>query len=376
MIEGLANLLKNDGQTGLAELRAKIQELLGGVSVKGRLIDEEKLNRSRVYRLSFEITGNIHSFVVKRFSLDRAYREQLVIRRWLPAVGLSQSGPPLLGVAAERSGECIWHVYEDLGDCSLNKLGLDTRHSGLPCDRNFQALLEDSSDYKRLKAVIDLIAQTHMRFIRSPLIAECRQHGTDLGIHFYNSSISDAIGALESLSPPDVKLSFKHRELRDRLLHRMKKLLDDKLKRTQMMKEFGGPDTFLHGDVDLNNIMVYPTELGPQVRLIDWEHVGVGPVSYDLSNLLVQFPSQDRQGILKLYQQAMEGYGQPWPSVSVWNHLFDTAECARLANSVIWPAIAAKEGHTEWAFDELSEIDGWFEKMQSVLPLNEGRENA
>ena len=39
---------------------------------------------------------------------------RLVARRWLPAVGLEDQGPPLLAVAAEPTGEGAWHVYDDL----------------------------------------------------------------------------------------------------------------------------------------------------------------------------------------------------------------------------------------------------------------------
>ena len=102
MIEGLDDLLESKGQPGLQELRALVLELLGGPEASGRLIDEQKLLRSRVYRLRFEVDGDVRSVVAKRFSPDRARREQLVVRRWLPAVGMSQNGPPLLGTAADH----------------------------------------------------------------------------------------------------------------------------------------------------------------------------------------------------------------------------------------------------------------------------------
>ncbi|MBV7336732.1 hypothetical protein KFU94_52575 [Chloroflexi bacterium TSY] len=92
------------------------------------------------------------------------------------------------------------------------------------------------------------------------------------------------------------------------------------------------------------------------------------PICYDLSNFLVQFPPRDRQPILDFYQQASEWHGQQWPSVEVWNVLFDTVECARLANSIIWPALAAGEDQAaEWAFDELMQIEEWFAALGPVL---------
>ncbi len=48
MIEGLDSLLENKGQPGLSELRALLQEMLGGSEATGRLIDEQKLLRSGV----------------------------------------------------------------------------------------------------------------------------------------------------------------------------------------------------------------------------------------------------------------------------------------------------------------------------------------
>jgi hypothetical protein len=49
------------------------------------------------------------------------------------------------------------------------------------------------------------------------------------------------------------------------------------------------------------------------------------------------------------------------------NLLFETAEQARLANSVIWPALAAWETQAEWAFERLATIDEWFGAQVPVL---------
>ena len=152
MIEGLYNLLNKERQPGIRELSALLQKLFGGTSVKAKLMNEEKLLRSRVFRLTFEIGSDTRSFVVKRFSLERAYREQLLIRRWLPAVGLGKYGPPLLGVAAEHSSQCIWHVYEDLGDCTLdhNEIG-----------------------YLMIRKAVDLISEVHARFAATAPRIDC-----------------------------------------------------------------------------------------------------------------------------------------------------------------------------------------------------------
>jgi hypothetical protein len=353
MIDGLDDLLESKGQPGLQELRALVLELLGGPEADGRLIDEQKLLRSRVYRLRFEIDGNVRSLVAKRFSPDRARREQLVVRRWLPVVGMSQNGPPLLGTAAERTGQYIWHVYEDLGDWTLDK--------GDPDDR-------------RVRAAVELIAQIHTRFARHALLGECRASGGDLGIYFYTSCVRDAIRSLEALCSPSVDLSANQQALRDRLIDRMHKLLDEQPHRAQAMAEYGGPETLLHGDLWTTNILVLSTANGLKVRLIDWDHAGVGPISYDLSTFLLRFPVHDRRWILICYQEAVRHLDWCWPALSDLNLLFDTAECARLANSIIWPAIAASEGQAEWAFDDLASIDQWFNVLEPVIPMSETSE--
>jgi hypothetical protein len=353
VIEDLDDLLERKKQPGIVELSALLQELLGGPSVNIRLIDKEKLLRSRVYRLAFEIDNDFRSLVVKRFSLEKAHREQLVIRRWLPAVGLAQSGPPLLGVAVERSGRCVWHVYEDLGDCML---------------------VHNEFDFLRVRKAVELIAEMHTRFAGHTLLGECRVAGGDLGIYFFISCVRDAIRSLESLRPPEVGVSGDQQELRNRLLQRLHKLLDEQPRRAQVMAEYGGPETLLHGDLWTTNIIVLPTANGFKVRLIDWDHAGVGPISYDLSAFLLRFPVHDRQWILSCYQDSVHHLNWRLPTPSNLNLLFETAEYARLANAIIWPAIAARESQAEWAFDKLAEISGWFENLQPVLPLNEGRE--
>jgi hypothetical protein len=48
--------------------------------------------------------------------------------------------------------------------------------------------------------------------------------------------------------------------------------------------------------------------------------------------------------------------------------LFDTAEQARLANRVIWAALAVLNGPAEWGLDELAACERWFEMVTPVLP--------
>lgn len=350
MVEGLDGLLEGSGQPGLTELRNVLQELLGGREAAGRLIDQQGL-KSRVpcvCRLRFEINGRVRSLVVKRLDPGIAQRNRIVTERWLPAVGLSQGGPPLLGSAAERGGQCVWHIYDDLGDQTLD--------TGDP-------------DPKRVEAAVDLIAQIHVRFAGHPLLPECRLYGGDLGIYFYASNVRDAIRGLESLRPPAVELSSERLALRDRLLARMYKLLDEQPYRARALAELGGPETLLHGDLWTTNTFVLPTAHGLQARLIDWDRAGVGPASYDLSTFLLRFPIHHRQWILDLYRESAGGLGWRLPATRDLNLLFETAECARFANRAIWPAIALLTDRAEWGFDELAAVEQWFEALEPVLPL-------
>jgi len=347
VIEGLDDVLEGSGQPGLAELRTALGELLGGRAAPGRLIDQHRL-KSRVYRLRFAIRDRDRALVVKRLDPALAQRNQLVARRWLPAVGLGHSGPPLLGIAGERSGQCVWHVYDDLGDWAL-----DT----------------SDPDLDRVAVVVTLIAQIHGRFAEHPLLPECRLYGGDLGIHFYASNVRDAIRGLESLRPPAVELSSDGLALRDRLLARMCQLRDELQHRAQALAELGGPETLLHGDLWTTNTFVMPTAHGLQARLIDWDHAAVGPASYDLSTFLLRFPTHHRLWIVDLYRESTGRLGWQVPAPRDLNLLFETAEYARFANRIIWPAIALWNDQAAWGFDALAEVERWFEALEPVLPV-------
>src|SRR6266404_9341813 len=166
----LNQLLEGTGQPGLPELRALLRDLLGGSRAAGRLLEQHQLSspHPRVYRVRFGLNGAVRSFVIKRLEPAVAQRNQLVMRRWLPAVGLRNHGPTLLGTAAELTGQCVWHVYEDLGDWALNG----------------QAEL-----LPRVKVAVDLIAQVHLRFADHVLLPEARLHGGDFGIGFFASNV-------------------------------------------------------------------------------------------------------------------------------------------------------------------------------------------
>jgi Ecdysteroid kinase-like family len=355
MVQGLDSLLEGSGQAGLTELRDRLQEVLSERWEGGRLINEQRLSRRSkwskshpVYRLHFEVDGRTRSVIVKRLGPDIAQRNQFVTERWLPAVGLSQNGPPLLGVAAERYGRCVWHIYEDLGDCTL--AGSDPEPG-------------------RVEAAVELIAQVHARFAGHALLAECRLWGGDLGMYFYTSSVRDAIRCLESLRPPHVELSPELSAPRDRLIERLLKLSDEQPFRAQMVAKLGGPETLLHGDLKwTTNMLVYRNGSGLQARLIDWDHAAVGPVFYDLSTFLITSPVKDRPWILDLYRHSLGRLGWHLPSVPDLNLLFSTAESARLANCIIWRALEVSQGHAESGLEKLASLEQCLETLEPVLP--------
>ncbi len=344
MIEGLERCLEGSGQAGLEELRQLLDELLGGNSVAGRLVEQQTLQPrgQRVMRLRFAIDGQPRSVVVKRLKPEIARRNELVGQRWLPAIGLEERSTPLLGSVAARRGACVWHVYDDLGPWELD--------AGQP-------------DRARVAAAVELIAQIHTRFADHPLLGEIRLHGGDLGIHFYEANVRDAIRALQAWRPAPGPGA-----LRDRLLERLRQLRDQLPQRAQALADGGGPETLLHGDLWAINVFVIPDAGGLRARLIDWDHAAVGPSSYDLSTFLLRFPIQHRSWVLELYERAVAPAGWPIPPAEALNGLFETHEYARFANRIIWPAIALAMDRAEWGLEALVEVEQWFREWQPVLP--------
>ena len=348
VIEGVDMILAGSGLPGLTELRELLTELLGGGRAALRLLEERMLQPkgSRVFRLRFAVNGQPRSVVIKRLKPEIARRNELVAKRWLPAIGLHDCGPPLLGSVADRSGICVWHVYDDLGQHELDP---------------------HEPDRKRVAAAVELIARMHTRFAGHPLLGEVRLHGGDLGIHFYESNVRDAIYALEGWQtvPPE-------KDLRDRLLERLYQLQAELPQRAQALAECGGPETLLHGDLWAINVFVIPGQGGSgyDARFIDWDHAAVGPASYDLSTFLMRFPLPHRAWVLELYRQSVAEAGWCLPSDRELNFLFQTHEYARFANRIIWPAIALVTDRAEWGVEALAEIEGWFAQFEPVLSLS------
>jgi hypothetical protein len=102
--------------------------------------------------------------------------------------------------------------------------------------------------------------------------------------------------------------------------------------------------------------------------LIDWDHAGVGPGTFDLSTLLMRLPVELRLRALTAYRDAGGTAGHGHPARDELNFLFETAECARLANCVVWPALEFWRNGEPWALERLAAIERWFEALEPVLP--------
>jgi aminoglycoside/choline kinase family phosphotransferase len=329
---------------GDAELLARaLARLLDGDGWS--VAEAERLPRDRVLHLRLRCGSRERGLYVKRLPPERAHRERAAIERWLPRVGLADHGPPLRLTVAEPAGRCTWFVYEDLGACALR---------------------ENAADPARVRAAVALVAELHVRCADHALLGEVRSFGADLGMPFYAASVRDAARALAALAAAG-PWSAARSELCERLLARLARLGEEQERRAAHVAALGGPETLLHGDLWTSNLLVRPGAAGLEARLIDWDHAGVGPVSYDLSTLLMRFAPPLRDGILASYL-ALVPDAWPRPTREQWNELFATAELARLANTTLWRALYTLDGQAEWGFEDLEECDAYFAAFAPVLP--------
>ena len=328
-------------EPGVAELLEALRTVARDAGVDEWTSELTPLKR-RVYRLHLN-ESRAHSVILKRSEPAIAQLNRLVAERWLPALRLGDHCAALLATVADRQGRWFWQIYEDLG--------LDT--------------LERQSDRPRVGATTDLIAELHGRGAGQALLPEVRQHGKDLGLAFFAGNVGDAIRGLERLGGEETPGEL--RSLGDRLLRRMYPLAVDMPNRAQVLKDAGGPDTILHGDLWRHNAFATVAAGAVHVQLIDWDHVGVGPLAYDLSTFLMRFPSAERPWILDRYRQRLSLAGVRLPSEHELNVLFETAECARFANRVSFAAMAWLHEGADWVPIELAEIERWFEALRPIL---------
>jgi aminoglycoside phosphotransferase (APT) family kinase protein len=324
-------------------LRTCLEEIFAGRSV--RIVDHEQL-KIHVHRLRVEVDGAERSLVGKWSDPAVAHRCWLVARRWLPAAGLEDVGPSLLGVSAARSCEGTWHVYDHL-------LG-----------RPLSTELPVAAD---VQAAIDAIARVHTSFAEHPLIPEFRHWGGDRGIHFYSSNLRDAAVALRSADL--ARRGADAIASRDALLERIHRLQDQEPVRAQALADQGGPETLVHGDLWPTNTIVLPDGEAPRVRLIDWDEAAVGPIGFDLSTFLLRFDQSDRWWILDAYRRAV-GRLAEWelPPERELNLIFETAAYARLANLLAWSFAGDARGDADWLPERLADMVEWLDAVEPVLP--------
>ncbi|MGH8968542.1 MAG: phosphotransferase [Actinomycetes bacterium] len=328
-LRGLCALLCEHGPTDTATLEGLLRRQTNG---DGQAVAVTELRRG-VYRLRFG-TGRHDSLVVKRLSGPKASLERRITDRWLPAAGLHGCGPPRVAAAGERGGRHVWHVYADLGEHSLDQPDVDR---------------------DRVEAAMSGVAEMHSRFAFHALLPEARFSCGDLGAYFYSRSVRDAIRTLERLGQPMLDPSPERAGIRDGLLELLQQLLDDEVDRVRLMAETAGPETLLHGDLTPANVFVLPSSRnGGRLRLIDWDHAGVGPAAFDISTQLSYVPPRDRELVLGYYLHAMAERGCPYDACIDWDVVLKTMEAGRLANQVIWLGIQARSGHA-WSFAGLEE---------------------
>lgn len=302
--------------------------------------------KPRVFRVHLADAGGERTVVAKKLDPVAAMRNDRLARRWLPAMELGASGPGLLGASPTARGRWVWQVFEDLGDHSL---------------------VGREGDAAAVEAVVRLVARIHSCFAAQPLLAECRPFGS-FDISYYSANVRDARRGLELLRRPGVRLSAEHAELRNRLIARLEQHMEEVPRRARALAEWGGPETLLHGDLFTSNTFALRTGAGIQPRLIDWDRAGVGPMSYDLSTFLLRFSRAARPRLVELYATSLANGVWRIPTTHRLNLLLETAELARYANRVIWPALAIARNRAPWGFAELAEVERWFEALEPVVP--------
>lgn len=294
-----------------------------------------------VYQLTLT-TGEPASVVMKRREPGAAHRDRLLVRRWLPAVGLADAGPPLLATVGEQEGGAAWSVYEWLDGQCLDRIPVDPG----AVDR-----------------LVDVVATMHVRFAGHPLMAEVRHHGAHLGRDAYAGQLDDAMLALSAARRDAVVRTHLPEALLTDLERAVRRAREETPALLALLGRVGGPDTLLHGDLWPKNVVAGPGWL----RLIDWERLGVGPAIYDLSTLLMRLPPAARRGVLDRYLTQVAAAGWPLPTVDEVVLLTTALERARLATLISWRVLdllqAPASPAAAWAAGQLRSIRTWWHQI-------------
>jgi Ser/Thr protein kinase RdoA (MazF antagonist) len=294
-----------------------------------------------VYQLTLT-TARPASVVMKRLDPAAAHRDRLLARRWLPAVGLAHAGPPLLATVSDQEESAAWSVYEWLDSTMWGPI---------------------QSEPDNLNRLVDVVASMHVRFAGHPLMAEVRHFGAHLGHGVYASQLDDARVALAAAR----RAAAARAHLEDALLIDLERAVCSAREAAPalltLLRDVGGPDTLLHGDLWPQNVVAGRGRL----RLIDWDRLGVGPVIYDLSTLLLRLSSAARQQVLEQYLAQIVAAGWPLPTVDELIFLSTALERGRLATLISWRVLdllqAPDDAVASWAAGELRAIGTWWTQV-------------
>lgn len=330
---------------GAREERVPSRSWFGGVIRRALQRDDLDVSGYRalsadVYRLTLT-TDRPASVVMKRLDPAVAHRDRLLVRRWLPAVGLADAGPPLLATVCDREGHA-WSVYEWLDGPFRDRVP------------------PEPGDINRL---VDVVSSMHVRFAGHPLVAEVRHYGAHLGAGAYIGQLDDAMVALAA-ARRDARVRA---HVAGALLTDLERAVNGAQKEVPtvltLLREVGGPDTLLHGDLWPQNVAAGPGWL----RLIDWDRLGVGPAIYDLSTLLLRLPPAARRRALDRYLTHVVAVGWPLPAVCEVVFLSTAVERARLATLISWRVLdllqAPDAPAVSWAAGQLRSIRTWWHQV-------------
>lgn len=354
VISGVAACLRRIGadEPALCLALERLIEAAGGTT----RLESESLAKGRVYRLAFAGTGPLRSLVVKRLPFDRSNREQRALLHWLPRFGLDAHAVQLHQVVPAAGEARVWHVYEDLGDRTLAQVYDD----------------DDPGADDATRTAMGLVSTLHLRLAAHPVLMDCRLAGLDLGDAFFPTAVTDAQRGLAALRAID-GLPGKWRAPIDAVLGRLARLQEESAARSGSLAALGWPETLLHGDLWLQNVVV-TTDGTRRVRLIDWERTGVGSPLYDLSTFLRQLPSHARAGALTAYRHAVERAGWAWPAPAQLERVAETCELGRYASCLAWRVLPFLETRSDaepapgWLLDDLVETERWFAERTPLFP--------
>jgi hypothetical protein len=297
-----------------------------------------------VHRVVVSVGEENRSLVVKRLGAPAARRNERVFENWLAREGLERGCPRLLGKASERDGPITWHVYEDIGD---------------------RQLVADPPVFADLEVILGFLAKMHVRFASHPVLDEVRSVGGDLGFPYFVSNVQAALRGVREVRASKACSSSEHARLCDRLADRLQGLERSIPWRAQVFRENEGPETLLHGDLWASNAFI--VEGGTRACLIDWDHAGAGPASYDVSTLLLRFRAPHRPRVLERYRAAVAAEAGTAAATPELNVLFETAELARYANRLGWLAPVLLDEGNEWAWERIEVVEAWFENLRQVV---------